>query len=283
MKTYKKRLIAVLLAVLVMTCSVVPAFAAQNKSVKGRKVVSEIVRKSLDYSSWEQGQDNNMETFKIDYSWDLPHQNVNIEKARFTDPLDYIGLVDQKIFKSNEVFIARLAATDVLGVGDMFNKNLDLIFCFSDMIRNGEIKHINKNEFNFYSQNGKLMRYTRKDDDSGKYITTSFKYDKRGNLISIREPEGTDTFTYDSKGKLVSFSYLDVEDNVCKITRDKNGQITKVNGCPYLFYDNGYFREVTTYDGEMRNGIGMANGEITTFYCFNQNSVNTAILHYTTI
>lgn len=40
MKTYKKRLIAVLLAVLVMACGVVPAFAAQPKSRQGRKVVS---------------------------------------------------------------------------------------------------------------------------------------------------------------------------------------------------------------------------------------------------
>lgn len=197
-----------------------------------------------------------------------------------------MGLLDQDDFKSNDVFLARLAATDVLGVSNMFDNNLDLIFWSSDMIRNGEIKHIIKNEFNFYAVNGRLMRYTRKDAESRKPYTVSYKYDRHGNLTAIKNNyNSTDTFTYDKNGKLVSFTYVDAENNICKIKRDKDGKIVSVNNCQYYYYDNGLLRSLTTYDGDMTNGLGVYEGssEISTIYCNDSNSVNASILSYTNI
>lgn len=223
----------------------------------------------------------------------MPHHNVNIinpvtKDSRYWEAIGFVGLIDQQHFISNDVFLAQLAVTDPLGLSPLLDKSLALIFCYSDMIRNGEIKHINKNEFNFYALNGKLIRYTRKDEESGERFSTNYKYNKQGNLSSIRGEEGNYTFQYDKNGKLVSFISEEADDGapfelVFKIKRNADGRIASVNDCPYSYYDNGMLRELDTYNGTLQNGIGQNRGEIVSFYYNDDNSANAAFLHYTTI
>lgn len=70
MKKHTKRFMSVLLAVLIMLCGVVPTLAATPKTTNGRRVISKMVKKSLDYSTWDLGSDTELNTTEIDYSWD---------------------------------------------------------------------------------------------------------------------------------------------------------------------------------------------------------------------
>lgn len=283
MKKYMRKIISILIALLVMVVSVVPALAAQPEKSQGRQVVSKIVEKDISKVLWEEIHNLNFRQSEVDYQWDFKHHNLNISRTVYA--VDFAGLIDLDDFKSNDIFLARLATDDPMGRVNMLDQNLDLIFCFSDVIRNGEIRHINGDQIDFYARNGKLMKYSFVNENMA--YTTTFKYNRKGQLTQIIHDNCKDTFKYDSKGKLTSFTYEEVIDDApmsrdFSIQRDKDGRIRSVNNdIKYYYFPDGTFNYLTF--GDTEEGIELNSKGLETFYYEDYSSMETAELTYTTI
>lgn len=283
MKKHMRNILSILIALLVMVASIVPALAAQPEKNQGRQVVSKIVEKDISKVLWQEIHSLELHQYEVNYQWDFKHHNLDM--SRTVDAVDFAGLIDLDDFKNNEIFLARLATDDPMGRVNMLDQNLDIIFCFSDVIRSGEIRHINGNQIDFYARNGKLMKYTFVNENMA--YTTTYKYNRKGQLTQINHNNCKDTFQYDSKGKLTSFTYEEVIDYDAmprdfSIQRDENGRIKSVNNIvKYNYSSNEIFNSLTFADVE--EGIELNRDRLETIYYEDDSYLETAELTYATI
>lgn len=134
MKILRERLLSIMLASLVVVLAVVPAFAATNQNTASKNLVSKITKRTLYIGLWKDGLEPQSDTSEIKYNWDFKRHNVNI--SEISESVDFLGLVDTKNFSSSDAFLARLGTGDVMGIVNMFDQNLDLMFCSSSLILN---------------------------------------------------------------------------------------------------------------------------------------------------